>query len=374
MLVCFKKFFLRKSSKRLEMVHTKKLKKGRNGNGFGRKTRKASRKASRKGNKSSNQNNLKKMIENFIDVRSKNEIPAIESLFSKGPSTYVLIYADWCPHCVEYKPTWMNLANMPGRNVNMACVHYNMQETIPQIKDAKINGYPSVIKVLPSGKVEEYTDNENGETTNVIPTNIRDIESMKKEISNAPNSERISAKNLFGEELKEAAEAATAQSTSEITNESTNKSTKSRKPKITREISSQKGIQTTKDIFETNLRLANQRGGARRAMALAFSGGGEGESSLFETLGSFVGNLANKITGSSNNSSGSSESSPIEPVSNAINKNNTANKNKANESVDSESVDNESVDNELKEQPEESNNVPVTEEFAATEGEQKIDE
>jgi thiol-disulfide isomerase/thioredoxin len=359
MLVCFKKFFLRKSSKRLEMVHTKKLKKGRNGNGFGRKTRKASRKASRKGNKSTNQNNVKKMIENFIDVRSKNEIPTIESLFSKGPSTYVLIYADWCPHCVEYKPTWMNLANMPGRNTNMACVHFDMQANIPQIKDAKINGYPSVIKVLPSGKVEEYTDNENGETTNVIPTNIRDIESMKKEISNAPESERIRAKNLFGEELKEAAEAATAESTTEPTVESNNK----KKKPIKRDINAQNGVRTTKDIFETNLKLANQRGGARRAMALAFNGGGEDEPSLFDSITSFVGNVANKFTGTSSNNSKSesSESSPIEPVSNAI-KNNK--KNNVVEPEESNTVV----------EPEESNTVPVTEEFAATEGEQKIDE
>ncbi len=343
------------------MVLTKKIKKGRTNNSFGRKTRKVSRKDHNKKEKNSN-NNLKKMIENFVDVRSNDEIPMIESLFSKGPSTYVLIYADWCPHCVEYKPTWMNLANMPGRNVNMACVHYNMQESIPEIKDAKINGYPSVIKVLPSGKVEEYTDNENGEKTNVIPTNIRDIESMKKEISNAPDSERISAKNLFGEELKEAAEAATAQSTSEPVNETNNKSKKS---KITREISSQKGIRTTKDIFETNLRLANQRGGARRAMALAFSGGGEDEPSLFDTLTSFVGNVAKNISGSSNNSSGTNDSSPIEPVSNAMNKKNM---NKSNKNIINEPVDSESED------LEESKNVPVMEEFASTEGETKIDE
>ena len=333
------------------MVHTKKLKKGRTNNSFGRKTRKANRKNSLK-----HSNKEKKSIENFIDVRSKGDISQIESLFSKGPSTYVLIYADWCPHCVEYKPTWLDLAHMPGRNANMACVHFDMQANIPQIKDAKINGYPSVIKVLPSGEVEEYTDNENGETTNVIPTNIRDIELMKKEIGNAPESERISAKNLFGEELKEASEAATAESTNELTVESTNK----KKKPIKRQINAQNGVRTTKDVFETNLRLANQRGGARRAMSLAFNGGGEDEPSLFDSLTSFVGNVANTITGSSNSSTGS-ESSPIEPVSNAI-KNNKKN-NIVEDSIES-----------VEDKPEESNTVPVTEEFAATEGEQKFDE
>lgn len=333
------------------MVHTKKLKKGRTNNSFGRKTRKANRKNSLK-----HSNKEKKSIENFIDVRSKGDISQIESLFSKGPSTYVLIYADWCPHCVEYKPTWIDLADMPGRNANMACVHFDMQANIPQIKDAKINGYPSVIKVLPSGEVEEYTDNENGETTNVIPTNIRDIELMKKEISNAPESERISAKNLFGQELKEASEAATAESTNEPTVESNNK----KKKPIKRQINAQNGVRTTKDVFETNLRLANQRGGARRAMSLAFNGGGEDEPSLFDSLTSFVGNVANTITGSSNTTT-ESESSPIEPVSNAI-KNNKKN-NIVENSIES-----------VEDKTEESNTVPVTEEFAATEGEQKFDE
>jgi F0F1-type ATP synthase membrane subunit b/b' len=74
----------------------------------------------------------------------------------------------------------------------MAKVHFDMQEKIPNIAKAKINGYPSVIKVLPNGTVEEYKD-ESGESTNAVP-NMRDKNEMMKNLMIKP----VSANNLFG--------------------------------------------------------------------------------------------------------------------------------------------------------------------------------
>ncbi len=117
---------------------------------------------------------------NSVDVRSEADIPALNAMLGGGSTTFVLIWADYCGHCHRYMPTWDELQETPGRNANMAKVHYDMQEKIPAIKDAKIEGYPSVVKVLPSGKLEEYT--VDGEATNATPS-MRDMEVMKRELT-----------------------------------------------------------------------------------------------------------------------------------------------------------------------------------------------
>jgi hypothetical protein len=61
----------------------------------------------------------------------------------------------------------------------MARVHYDMQEKIPAIKDAKIQGYPSVIKVLPDGRIQSYASE--GGASNAMP-NMRDESEMEAEL------------------------------------------------------------------------------------------------------------------------------------------------------------------------------------------------
>ena len=127
-----------------------------------------------------------------LDVRSEKDIPKLNSLLGQSPCTLILIYADWCPHCHDYLPLWEEFANLPGRNANMARVHYDMQEKIPKIATANTDGYPSVIKLLPDGTIESYKK-ESGETTNALPM-IRDKSEMIKNLVISP----ISANKLFG--------------------------------------------------------------------------------------------------------------------------------------------------------------------------------
>jgi thiol-disulfide isomerase/thioredoxin len=128
-----------------------------------------------------------------VDIRQDDDIKKIQEMLKNGAPTFVLIYADWCGHCHRYLPTWSKLANTPGRSANMAKVHYDMQEKIPEIKSAKIEGYPSVIKVLPNGSIQSYPSK--GGATNAVPF-MREEEEMQEELTSNSNSNNSS--NMTG--------------------------------------------------------------------------------------------------------------------------------------------------------------------------------
>jgi thiol-disulfide isomerase/thioredoxin len=119
-----------------------------------------------------------------VSVRSPDQIEQLENLIRTGPVTYVFVHADWCGHCQTYKPIWNELLGAPGRNAQMGMIHHDMVEKSPLLKQAKIPGYPTVLKVFPNGHIEKYKDSNNS-MTNAVP-NMRDVEIMKKEILEIP--------------------------------------------------------------------------------------------------------------------------------------------------------------------------------------------
>ncbi len=122
-----------------------------------------------------------------LDVRTSPQAKEAEKLIKIGPITFILIHADWCGHCQTYKPMWEKLENTPNRKANIVKVHHDMMKNIPSIANAKIRGYPSVIKVSANGSIQEYKAPESSEVTNAMPI-MRDMDAMKKEITTVENS------------------------------------------------------------------------------------------------------------------------------------------------------------------------------------------
>lgn len=135
--------------------------------------------------------------ETELSVRSPDQISDLENLISSGPVTFVLVHADWCGPCQRYKPQWKELTDIPGRQTNVAMIHHDMVEKSNILKEAKIPGYPSVLKVFPNGHIETYHD-EHKKATNGMP-NIRDADNMKKELLSIPvlNKEMKKPKSMM---------------------------------------------------------------------------------------------------------------------------------------------------------------------------------
>lgn len=130
-------------------------------------------------------NSVGKPQESDISVRSPEHVNDLEKLVKIGPVTFILVHADWCGPCQSYKPIWAELERSPGRTANMAMVHHDMVEHSPLLKKAKIPGFPTVLKVYPNGKIEEYKIGN--EKTNSVP-NIRDKATMASELKSIPVS------------------------------------------------------------------------------------------------------------------------------------------------------------------------------------------
>jgi thiol-disulfide isomerase/thioredoxin len=138
---------------------------------------------------------------NPIDVRSKSEIGALESLLGKGPLTIVLVYADWCGHCQTFKQNmWNEVSQMPNKKVNTAAVHYDMVENT-SLKNAKIDGYPSLLLV--GTDKQPATFKEEGKTTNAMPA-PESVEQLKSMVNTPVNSPVSNANTVVSSLIKNA--------------------------------------------------------------------------------------------------------------------------------------------------------------------------
>lgn len=122
-----------------------------------------------------------------VDVRSKKDVSDFEKTLSIGPITLVLVYADWCGHCQNFKKDiWNGLQNMPNKKINLASVHYDQLPNTSQ-KDAKINGYPSLLVIGNDKKPASFNVEGEEEVTNALPDS-RNKEMLEKMVTSDPET------------------------------------------------------------------------------------------------------------------------------------------------------------------------------------------
>ena len=88
-----------------------------------------------------------------IDVRSPKDIPGFMKRVLAGPVTIVLVYADWCGHCVEFMPKFKSMIRSPERTTQVASIESSMEKKVKdalqknnsQVKPINVEGYPTTL-------------------------------------------------------------------------------------------------------------------------------------------------------------------------------------------------------------------------------------
>ena len=113
-----------------------------------------------------------------VDIKEDSQLSELEKRIKKGPLTLVLVYADWCGHCQEFKHTMDTLENIPERSIQTARIRDDMYPK-SSISSTKVNGYPTLMLVDKSGNVESFKT-EDGQVTNAIPdhTNMQKMTAL----------------------------------------------------------------------------------------------------------------------------------------------------------------------------------------------------
>ena len=129
-----------------------------------RSTRKAHRKPAikRRGRYLRHRNTTVGRVLPPIDIRSPSGLGELLTRIRKGPVTIVLVYADWCGHCKDFKPIFENAEKSPNRTAQTVKVNDVMFPQVTDIIKNKLNmnakpmsveGYPSVILVDKKGNM-----------------------------------------------------------------------------------------------------------------------------------------------------------------------------------------------------------------------------
>ncbi len=79
-----------------------------------------------------------------------------------GETVIALFAADWCPHCVNYKPTWKKIQEeaKDKKETRVRFVTVDCTESNPHKDKFDIKGYPTVLAISASG----HKDVDNRET------------------------------------------------------------------------------------------------------------------------------------------------------------------------------------------------------------------
>jgi thiol-disulfide isomerase/thioredoxin len=117
-----------------------------------------------------------------LDVRSKKHLSELKKRIEKGPITFILVWATWCPHCHTMMPHFDAASKTPNRSVQSVKIEESMLSDVNEYLNKNINksakpinveGFPSIIVV----------DKQGNTITDVEP--IRNTETMSKVMTEA---------------------------------------------------------------------------------------------------------------------------------------------------------------------------------------------
>lgn len=95
-----------------------------------------------------------------LDVRSKAQLKEFAKRIEKGPITFIMVWAPWCPHCHTMMPHFDAASKSGNRSVQSIKVQDNMLPLVNEVLTQKVNkaakplnveGFPSIIVVDKKG-------------------------------------------------------------------------------------------------------------------------------------------------------------------------------------------------------------------------------
>ncbi len=84
------------------------------------------------------------------DFDEKNKIVNKKVIGKEG---MVLVYASWCPHCVNFEPTWKQMAILADKNP--ICV-LSVEQYPKIVERLNVKGFPTIFKFNKNGKLSLY--------------------------------------------------------------------------------------------------------------------------------------------------------------------------------------------------------------------------
>lgn len=81
-------------------------------------------------------------LKSIIDKNNKKSISMSGGALKEAKTIY-LFKADWCPHCVSFKPTWENLNK--ELNKELKFITYDSNKDANKISEFNIKGYPTIV-------------------------------------------------------------------------------------------------------------------------------------------------------------------------------------------------------------------------------------